>query len=355
MTDRLKQLTTKKQQLDAYRPLPKDLVQNLEEWLKVELTYSSNAIEGNTLSRLETAEVIERGTAAVISGKPLKDQLEAINHAKALDYIKALALQKKGHQFITGADLKAIQKIILTGINDDWAGIYRQTDIFIRGSNAEFPPAFKVPRLMQQFVKWLREQQEGHPVRIAADAHFKLVTIHPFRDGNGRTARLLMNLILILNGYPMAVIRNEDRIEYLKSFEVARIKKDIKPFYDIIESAVDRSLDVYLKLVKGQKPDLKQFSNTTEKGRQFKIGELAKETHETIPTLRYWTKMGLLEVAGFTKGGYQLYHPAMIERVREIRQMQNTERLTIDEIKKRLKSGKRMKREFSAGGIVFNK
>lgn len=340
MTDRLKQLTAKKQQLDSYKPFPKELVQNLEEWLKVELTYSSNAIEGNTLSRIETAEVIERGTAAVISGKPLKDQLEAINHAKALDYIKALVLTKIGHQFITEADIKAIQKIILTGINDDWAGIYRQTEIFIRGSNAEFPPPYQVPRLMQQFVKWLKEQQEDHPVRIAADAHFKLVTIHPFRDGNGRAARLLMNLILILNGYPMAIIRNEDRIEYLKAFEIARIKKNIKPYYDIIETAVDRSLDVYLNLVQGHKVSLKQFHSTTE--RQFKIGELAKETHETMPTLRYWTKMGLLEVAGFTKGGYQLYHPTMIERVREIRQMQNTERLTIEEIRKQLKFGKRM-------------
>lgn len=327
MTDRLKQLTAKRQQLDTYRPFPKDLVQNLEEWLKVELTYSSNAIEGNTLSRIETAEVIEKGTAAVISGKPLKDQLEAINHAKALEYIKALAPDKIGHQYITQEDIKAIQKIILTGINDDWAGIYRQTEIFITGSNAEFPPPYQVPRLMQQLIKWLREQQEGHPVRIAADAHFKLVTIHPFRDGNGRTTRLLMNLILILNGYPMAVIRKEDRIEYFKSFEIARIKKNIKPYHDIIETAVDRSLDLYLN---------KKFANTTEKVRQLKIGELAKETHETVPTLRYWTKMGLLEVAGFTKGGYQLYHSAMIERVKEIRQMQNTERLTIEEIKKKL-------------------
>src|SRR3990170_7089392 len=94
-------LTDKKQKLDRYKPFPQELVKNLEEWLKVELTYSSNAIEGNTLSRIETAEVIERGTAAVISGKSLKDQLEAINHAKALEFSKELSTKIKGHQFIT--------------------------------------------------------------------------------------------------------------------------------------------------------------------------------------------------------------------------------------------------------------
>src|SRR5579864_5942030 len=97
-------LADKKQQLDSHKPLPGELLHSIEEWLKVELTYTSNAIEGNTLTRIETAEVIERGITAVISGKPLKDQLEAINHAKAVDFIKDLATKRKGHQFITEQD-----------------------------------------------------------------------------------------------------------------------------------------------------------------------------------------------------------------------------------------------------------
>ena len=171
MNDKLKQLIKKKAQLDKLRPLPPELVQNLEEWFKVELTYSSNAIEGNTLSRIETAEVIERGTAAVISGKPLKDQLEAINHAKAIEFIKKLAKLRKGHQFITGEDIKAIHKIILDGIDDKWAGKYRTTDVFIRGSDTEFPRPNAVPYSMQELISWLHGTQDEHPVRIAAGSH----------------------------------------------------------------------------------------------------------------------------------------------------------------------------------------
>src|SRR5450631_2458459 len=135
MTATLLYLSEKKKQLDTYKPFPKELIQNIEEWLQVELTYSSNAIEGNTLTRIETAEVINKGITAVINGKPLKDQIEAINNAKALDFIKHLAMTRKSHQFITEQDILDIHKIILTGIDDNWAGKYRLTEVFIRGSN----------------------------------------------------------------------------------------------------------------------------------------------------------------------------------------------------------------------------
>src|SRR5450631_1014437 len=117
MTATLLYLSEKKKQLDTYKPFPKELIQNIEEWLQVELTYSSNAIEGNTLTRIETAEVIERGISAVINGKPLKDLLEARNHAQALTYIQEFAVKLKGHQFIREEDIKAIHKIILNGID----------------------------------------------------------------------------------------------------------------------------------------------------------------------------------------------------------------------------------------------
>src|SRR5258706_9665035 len=184
MEEKLQQLTEKKQQLDKHKPLPKELMNNLEEWLKVELTYTSNAIEGNTLTRIETAEVIERGITAVISGKPLKDQLEAINHAKAVDFIKELAAKRKGHQFITEQDILDIHKIILTSIDDAGAGIYRRVDVFIRGKDVELPRPNAVPHLMKDFTHWLEGQQGIHPVRVASDAHFRFVNIHPFIDGN---------------------------------------------------------------------------------------------------------------------------------------------------------------------------
>lgn len=259
MDDLLNQLTQKKQQLDELAPLPPELLKNLEEWFTVELTYSSNAIEGNTLSRIETAEVIERGVKAVISGKPLQDLLEARNHAQALAFVKNLAKQRKGHQFITENDIKAIHKIILTGINDNWAGKYRRSEVFIRGSDAEFPLPNAIPYALQEFITWIQGQQATHAVRVAADAHFKFVSIHPFLDGNGRTSRLLMNLILTMHGYPMTVIRNEDRAKYLATFDEARNNQNMQPFYTLVELAVERSLDVYIKAGKGEQPALAPF------------------------------------------------------------------------------------------------
>lgn len=335
MIGRLGELTKKKQELDQLQPLPKTLLQNLEEWLRVELTYSSNAIEGNSLSRIETAEVIQRGVNAVISGKSLQDQLEAINHAKAVEFIKELATKCQSHQYITEEDVLAIHKIILTGIADRTAGKYRTTAVFIRGSDVEFPLPLRVPGLVKEFFRWLEGQQGEHPVRVAAQAHFKYVSIHPFVDGNGRVARLLMNLILVINGYPMSIIRSEDRTAYLKTFDAARKENNMEPFYRIVEEAVNRSLDIYLKAAKGKQRVLKGFTSRDYK-KLLKIGELSKKTGETIHTLRFWTKEGLLDVAAYTKGGYQLYHPSMIERSRNIRRMQTKQRLTINEIKNRL-------------------
>lgn len=330
--DKLEQLTAKKQKLDKHRPFPQELVKNLEEWFKVELTYSSNAIEGNTLSRMETAEVIERGVSAIISGKALKDQLEAVNHAEALDFIKTLAKERKGHQFIVEKDIKSIHKIILKGINDQWAGKYRQTEVFIKGADVEFPTASKVPYLMAEFIQWLEGQQGKHPVRVASEAHFKLVSIHPFVDGNGRTARLLMNLILIINSYPMAIIRNEERISYLEAVNLGQTRDNLQPFYSLVEKSAERSLEAYLKMAEG-KSSLSPLTKNIKKTKLLKIGELSKASGESITTIRYWTKEELLEVKDYTKGGYQLYEPVMIERVKKIRQLQKDKRLTLKEIK----------------------
>lgn len=332
----LTRINEKKRRLDIHKPFPQELVKNLEEWLKVELTYSSNAIEGNTLSRIETAEVIEKGVTAVISGKPLKDQLEAVNHAKAVEFIKHLAAIRKSHQFVTQNDILAIHKIILTGIDDRWAGKYRNIEVFIRGSNAEFPLPHLVPTKMAQFIEWLKRQQSTHPVQIAADAHYKFVTIHPFIDGNGRTTRLLMNLILLIHGYPMSIIRNEDRTAYLQSFETARTTGSLEVFYSLIYTAVERSLDMYLDGLEQKQPALERF--TAKETKLLKIGELAKLTGEAAHTLRFWTKEGLLPVKNYSKGGYQLYDASIVVRVKKIRSLQNEKRLTINEIKTYLTS-----------------
>jgi Fic family protein len=239
-------LTQKKATLDSYRPLPPALVQNLDNWFKIELTYTSNAIEGNTLTRSETALVVEKGLT--IGGKSVKEHLEAINYAIALDYIKDLA--RKRRVKITLHDILDIHRLILKGIDEPHAGKWRKVAVRIAGSSVQLPPALQVPSLMDEFIHWLHTVKE-HPVLVAADAHLKLVTIHPFVDGNGRTARLLLNLLLMQEGYPSALIRTEDRLAYIKSIEKAQLYNQKDDYYTVICAAIDRSLNIYLEAIQG--------------------------------------------------------------------------------------------------------
>lgn len=324
MDKQLKQLIEKKQKLDKYRPLPPELVKNLEDWFKVELTYTSNAIEGNTLTRRETAMVIEKGLT--VEGKSLKEHLEAANHAEALEFIQRLVGKKR--QDVTQSDVLDIHRLVLQKIDDANAGRYRTVAVRIAGATVVLPNPVKVPELMKELVNWLHKESEDHPAKIASDAHFKLVSIHPFVDGNGRTARLLMNLLLMQEGYPPALIRKEDRGAYIDSIEKGQTKKDFKDYYRLIYEAVDRSLDIYLEAL-----EPKETKVGKPREDLLKIGELAKEAGELVTTIRFWTKEGLLEVKDYTAGGYQLYEPAMVKRAKEIRQLQNKERLTIAEIK----------------------
>jgi Fic family protein len=240
----LQTLLIKKAELDRFRPLPPELVKNLDDWFKVELTYTSNAIEGNTLSRSETALVIEKGIT--IGGKTLNEHLEAVNHADAVDFIKELVGRKRSE--LTVRNILDIHEIILQRIDSANAGRLRNIAVRIAGSTVILPNYVKVPILMDRFIEWLQIVQD-HPAKIAADAHFKLVTIHPFIDGNGRTARLLMNLLLLQEGYHPAIIRKEDRLTYIDSIEKAALQDDFDDYYRVIFEAVDCSLDIYLNAV----------------------------------------------------------------------------------------------------------
>jgi len=245
MDDKFQLLTEKKEKLDSFRPLPPELVKNLEDWFRVELTYTSNAIEGNTLSRQETALVVEKGLT--IGGKSLREHLEATNHVEALDFIKGLVSKKR--EDIGEEEILAIHRLVLQKIDDANAGRYRSVRVRIAGAQIALPNPLKVPELMGNFVLWLHQDNDDHPVKIAADAHFKLVSIHPFVDDNGRTARLLMNLLLMQEGYPPALIRKEDRQAYIGAIEKGQMEDDLEDFYSVIFDAVDRSLNIYLEAV----------------------------------------------------------------------------------------------------------
>lgn len=315
-------LTDKKKQLDGYRPLPEALVRNLDNWFRVELTYTSNAIEGNTLTRRETALVVEKGLT--IGGKSLIEHLEAANHAHALDWVKEQIKRKP--QTVTEKDILLIHDIILKGIDDQNAGHYRNVPVRISGSAVVLPNSRKVPDLMTEFLEWLKNSQDFHPVELAAEVHYRLVTIHPFVDGNGRTARLLMNMILLMTGYPAAIIRKRDRLAYISSLEKAQLGGSKDDYIKIIMKAIDRSLDMYLKASRGEVDSYDNDSNL------LKIGDLAKQAGVRNSTIRHWTKEELLEVAEVTETGYYLYSTEMIKRIKQIQNLQ-AQRLTLREIR----------------------
>lgn len=316
-------LTQKKNELDSFRPLPRELVNNLDDWFRVELTYTSNAIEGNTLTRRETAVVIEKGLT--VGGKSLKEHLEATNHAKALDFVHDII--DKNHTQVTSKDILAIHNIILKGIDDSNAGQYRNVSVRISGSAVVMPNPRKVPDLMDEFQVWLTSQHDLHPIQLASETHYKLVTIHPFVDGNGRTARLLMNLLLMINGYPPAIIRKRDRLAYISALEKAQLGGSKLDYESLIAKAVDRSLDIYLKAAQGE-----STTGDIDSDQFLKMGQLAKLAEEAISTIRYWTQEGLLNVAEVTQSGYQLYSTDMIERCKHIKKLKG-QRYTLEEIK----------------------
>jgi Fic family protein len=307
MNEKLRKITEKKNALDALRPLPQAILNNLEEWFTVELTYTSNAIEGNTLTRQQTALVVEKGLA--VEGKTLREHLEAQSHAETFRFTEALAKKKK-RQDLTERDILKIHRSILQKIDLIHAGRYRDVPVRIAGSTAIMPNPMKVPQHMRDFVAWFVRDKETHPATIAADAHFKLVSIHPFVDGNGRSARLLMNLLLMQADYPPAIIRKEDREKYINSLEKGQTRGNLNDYYNIIYDAVDRSLDIYLETAKGE-----DFY-----GDYLTMGEIAKATEMTRQVLYKYRNLGLIEPE-IRSGKFDLYSKTTIQKVKKIKEL----------------------------------
>lgn len=241
----LQEIDRKKAIIDQARPLPAIVLNNLKEYLDIEWTYNSNSIEGNTMSREETMLILKEGLT--ISGKSMKEHLEVTNHKNAIDYLEMILTKVEP---ITQNDVKKIHSFVLEGINNQYAGRYREVEIFVPGSGREFPGPQAVEGLMLEFSRWLVERQEKrdlHPVSFSAQAHFKLVDIHPFVDGNGRTARLLMNLILMRYGYPIAIIEceMEKRKQYYAAIRQGHGGK-LQPFEILLAEYVDKTADKYL-------------------------------------------------------------------------------------------------------------
>lgn len=233
----------KKWELDALRnEIQPGALDSLEHVQRIDITFTSNAIEGNTLTAGETALILEKGIT--VSGKPLKDHLEAVDHAKALDWVLEIAKQKDAT--ITEADLRNLHRLVVAQSAEGIAGRYADRPRFVNTSSGafNFPASIEVPALMKDFCAWLAKAQNDPASAFAA--HLKLVAIHPFNDGNGRTARLLMNLILARAGYPPIAVRPEDRAAYLQALETEQGGGGAEAFNDLLFHRLDQTLDIYL-------------------------------------------------------------------------------------------------------------
>jgi Fic family protein len=262
------------------------------KWLRVELTYTSNHIEGNTLTREETALTVEEGLTS--GSKPIKDYLEAKNHVKAFDYIVSLVNQGK----INYEDvILRIHSLILAGIDDSNRGRYRSVRVRIAGSNVVLPNPLKVPDLMRNFAEKLDKKPDS--VLKAFEAHYKLVEIHPFIDGNGRTARLLMNLTLMRAGYLPMVIAPIERKRYISSINSRNTKSNLIGYYRYMLRVLKKSLDIYVKMFGKQDAESDAHLMT--------IGEFAKYCSAPISTVRYYLRSKKLEPISYTSAGYMLF------------------------------------------------
>ena len=241
ITNRLEE---KLSRLNSLRPLPKSAVKKLRDHLRFEMTYNSNAIEGNSLTLRETFLIINEGIT--VKGKPLKDHLEARDHHAALQYLYELVELDKRHT-ISEQLIRSLHQLITLETDKEWAGVYRNANVIITGTKHQPPDALEVPHKMRELIDWLKvNQTRFHIVEIASLLHHRLVHIHPFFDGNGRTSRSLLNVILMQNGFPLTIILKNDRKKYYRVLAQAD-KNNFEPLTLFIAQAVERTLDIYLK------------------------------------------------------------------------------------------------------------
>jgi Fic family protein len=242
----LNKINSLKSALDSYRPFPNHVVKQLRDYYRIGLTYTSNAIEGNTLTESETKIIIEDGIT--IGGKSLREHYEAIGHAKAYDHIYSLL-----DRAISEEDVLHLHKLFFQQIDSENAGRYRQRNVIITGTDYLPPDYQKVPALMKKHIENLnRDVKDRHLLERASDLHAEFEAIHPFTDGNGRIGRLLLSILCMKNGYYPVIIPLIRRAEYitamqksnkgdlniLRAFMLSVIYEEMKSLKRLVESLI---------------------------------------------------------------------------------------------------------------------
>ncbi len=237
------EIDRKKQALDDKRPLPNFTLKSLKEKLLLEWTYNSNAIEGNTLTLKETKVVLEGIT---VGGKTMREHLEVINHRDAILYVEEIVANQEA---LTEWQIKNLHRLVLKGIDDMYAGRYRDQQVYIAGAEHVPPEPFLIQEKMENLIVWHEGvAQNLHPVERAAMLHAIFVGVHPFIDGNGRTSRLLLNLDLMKAGFPPIIIKAENRVAYYEALDKAHTTGIYDDFIELVKNEVNQTLDLYLTI-----------------------------------------------------------------------------------------------------------
>jgi Fic family protein len=240
MSTDFSELDALKNRLDVLRPLPQAALRNLHDELVLRWTYHSNAIEGNTLTLMETKVVLEGIT---VGGKLMREHFEAINHRDAILYVEDVVRREDA---LTEWQIRNLHRLILKQIDDENAGVYRKLNVTIAGARHVPPDMLLVPEQMAALLHWYDHDAAAlHPVEQAARLHVDFVKIHPFVDGNGRTARLLLNLELLKAGFPAVVLPVERRLAYYEALDKAHVEGDVADFVTLVTQSVREGFAPY--------------------------------------------------------------------------------------------------------------
>ena len=259
MQSTFERLYEKQAVLNQSRPLPNIALQKIKETLSVEWTYNSNSIEGNTLSLRETQMVIQEGIT--VKGKSLREHFEAKNHDKAVDYLYEIVSQD---YVLRSIDILSLHGLVLRTIEDDFAGRIRNAGVRITGANFVPPNANKVSDLLDELIVFINENPLGlNDIELATIFHHKLVWIHPFFDGNGRTVRLAMNFLLMRKGFPPAIILKNDRKKYYDALNQAN-KGNYQKLTLLMSQSLERTLNIYVTSLPDNDYNFQEISNIVE-------------------------------------------------------------------------------------------
>lgn len=254
----LERVELKKARLDELRPIVSVALDRLRESMMMEWTYHSNAIEGNTITLQETRVILSDGIT--IGGKTLREHFETLNHHEAIAALESM-VQKK--YTMTASDIMHIHGLVLQRIEKEFAGRYRNAGVRITGANFTPPNALKVDDLMEELLDWINEKNDVPLIVKAMMFHHRMVWIHPFFDGNGRTVRLMFNLLLMNAGYPPAIILQQDRKKYYDALNKAN-QGNYEKLMLMVLQALERSLDIYLSHLENKHDDYLPISSIVE-------------------------------------------------------------------------------------------